>query len=233
MLPCDVLLIGPHPDDVELAAAGTILRLIAAGHTVSIVDLTRGEKGSRGTVQDRDAEAGDAAKALGLRERHNLGLPDTGVSADDAATGLLVAAIRSARPNLLFSPHARDVHPDHVAAAALAERAFFLAGLVHWEPAAGPPHRPRLHIRYPGNTPVEPSFVVDIADLQERKADVIRCYRSQLRPADRSHLTQGLDILERTQVRDRFHGTRIGCAAAEAFCLDGPLPLRDLRPLMG
>ena len=231
--PCDVLALGPHPDDIEIAAAGTLLLLIASGQTVSLVDCTRGEKGSRGTVADRDAEAAAAATRLGVSARHNLRLPDTGLCVDDESTRLLVATLRSARPRLLLAPHARDVHPDHVVAAQLVERAFFLAGLRNYEPQLGAPHRPRLFLRYPGNLPVEPSLVVDISAVADQKAKVVRCYRSQLTPPDRGHLVQGLDLLERAEVRDRFYGARIGVRAAESFCHDGPLPVRDLRLLLG
>jgi len=232
MRPCDALFLGPHPDDVEIAAAGTMLRLGAAGHRVAIVDATRGEKGSRGTPADRDREAAAAAQALGV-ERHCLGLPDTQVQVDEASVRALVALLRSGTPRLLFAPVDRDVHPDHVAVAQLAARAFFLAGLRNYAPDLGAPHRPRLFARYAGNVPVEPSFVVDVSDLVERKAAVVRCYASQLAPPDRSHLVQALDVLERAQVRDRFYGARVGCAAAEPFVLDGPVPLRDLAPWLG
>lgn len=230
--PCDVLALGPHPDDVEIAAAGTILLLRAAGRTVSVVDFTRGEKGSRGTAEQRDAEANDAAKRLGLHERHNLGLPDTALRTDDATVDRLVAVLRSARPQLLLAPHARDVHPDHTAAAEAVSRAYFLAGLRNHAPHLGAPHRPRLLLRYPGNQPVEPTLVVDVARVADAKADVLRCYRSQLAPADRGHLVQGLDVLERAVVRDRFFGARIGAAAGEPFWCDGPLPVHDLDALV-
>jgi bacillithiol biosynthesis deacetylase BshB1 len=226
------LFLGAHPDDVEIAASGAILRLGAAGCRVALLDATAGEKGSRGTPADRAAEAQAAAAALGAAWRQCLGLPDTAVVADDRSTRALVAALRSARPRLFWAPSPRDVHPDHLAVAALAERAFFLAGLLNFATELGPPHRPRLLIRYPGNVPQEPAFVVPIDDLVDRKAAVLRCYRSQLQPPDRAHLVQGLDVLERAQVRDRFYGARVGCAAAEPFLLDGPLPLRDLAPLM-
>ena len=231
--PCDVLAFGPHPDDVEIGAGGTLLRLIAAGHAASIVDLTRGEKGSRGTVDERLAEAAAAGAAMALQQRANLGIPDTQVAVDDAQTNLLVAVLRQARPRLLFAPHEHDLHPDHTAAARLVSRAFFLAGLKNHEPRLGEPHRPRLVLRYPGNVPVEPSIVVDISEVAARKDDVVRCYRSQLAPPDRSHLLQGIDVLERARVRDRFHGARIGVAAAEPFWHDGPLPVREAKLLMG
>jgi bacillithiol biosynthesis deacetylase BshB1 len=225
--PTDALFFGPHPDDVEIAASGTVLRLGAAGRRISFVDATRGEKGSRGTVQDRDAESAAASRLLGLLERHNLDLPDTQVAVDEPSTRALVEVLRSARPALFFAPVAQDQHPDHTAAAHLAERAMFLAGLANYAPELGAPFRPSLLIRYPGNRPIEPTIVVDISDFQDQKAAVLRCYASQIAPADRQHLLQRLDVLERSQVRDRFHGARVGVAAAEPFWLDGPLPLHD------
>jgi len=230
--PCDVLALGPHPDDIEIAAAGSLLRLVGQGLAVTLIDFTRGEKGSLGTVVDRDLEAAAAAQALGVQQRHNLLLPDTGITVDETTTDLLVGALRRARPRLLLSPLANDVHPDHVAAAQVTERAFFLAGLKHHAPHLGPPWRPTTLLRYAGNRPVNPTVVIDISDVAEAKADIIRCYASQLAPDERSHLTQGLDLLERARVRDRFFGASIGVEAAEAFWHQGPLPLRSLTAVL-
>ncbi len=230
---CDVLALGPHPDDLELGAAGTLLLLQKAGKTMALVDCTRGEKGSRGTVAERDAEALAASRLLGAACRTNLGLPDTGVRVDDASTDLLVAALRAVRPSLFFAPHEDDVHPDHTAVAQLASRAFFLAGLRHYQPRLGEAHRPRVLLRYPGNRPVPPTLVVDITNVAAAKADIVKCYRSQLNPPDRSHLTLGLDVWERSDVRDRFWGASIGVRVGEPFVHDGPLPLREVQALLG
>lgn len=234
VVPCDVLAIGPHPDDVEIALAGTLLRLRDAGKRVGVVDCTRGEKGSRGTAAERAAEAAAAAQLLGCAFRSNLGLPDGGVRADDdAGCDALVAALRAARPTALFAPLADDVHPDHVAAAGLVGRAWFLAGLKNHQPQLGAPHRPRLLLRYPGNRQPVPTLVVDVSAVADRKAAVVRCYRSQTNPPDRAHLVLGLDVVERAEVRDRFHGAAIGVARGEAFVHDGPLPVADLFGLLG
>lgn len=231
--PCDVLAVGPHPDDVEIAAAGTLLRLRDAGLRLAIVDCTRGEKGSRGSQQERDAEAAEAARLLGVVCRTNLGLPDAGVRADDERGGdALVATIRAARPRLLLGPLADDVHPDHVAAARLVERAWFLAGLRNHQPQLGAAHRPGLLLRYPGNRQPTPTLVVDVSAVAARKAEIVRCYRSQTAPPDRRHLVLGLDVVERAEVRDRFHGASIGVAMGEAFVHDGPLPIGDLAALL-
>ncbi|MEZ6036885.1 MAG: bacillithiol biosynthesis deacetylase BshB1 [Planctomycetota bacterium] len=227
--PCDLLGFGPHPDDVEIACGGTLLLAIAAGKTLALVDLTRGEMGSRGTAADRAAEAEAAGVALGATARCNLQLPDTGLrDEDDAATRLVVAAMRAVRPRIVLAPHERDVHPDHSAAARLIGRAHFLAGLRNWHPELGTAHRARVLLRYPGNRPVEPTLVVDITPVVAQKEQVVRCYRSQLAPPDKSHLVQGLDVLERAQVRERAFGTQIGVAAGEGYWHDGPLPVADL-----
>jgi N-acetylglucosamine malate deacetylase 1 len=233
LVPCEVLAFGPHPDDLEIGVGGTLLLLGGSGHRLALVDCTRGEMGSRGTVADRDAEAAAAAAQLGATLRHNLGMPDTGVRSDDASTNAVVRVLRTVRPALLLAPHEHDVHPDHTAAAQLIARAFFLAGLRNYEPALGAAHRPRVFLRYAGNQHVEPSLCVDITSVRDKKADVVRCYRSQLNPPDRSHLTLGLDVLERADVRDRFHGARIGAVAAEPLWHDGPLAIRDLKLLLG
>jgi LmbE family N-acetylglucosaminyl deacetylase len=115
-----VLALGPHPDDVEIATAGTLLLLRSRpDHRLAVVDCTRGEKGSRGTVAEREAEASwPPANDWASPRASTSGLPDTGVRVDDHATDALVAALRTVRPQLLLAPHELDVHPDHTAVAA-------------------------------------------------------------------------------------------------------------------
>ena len=223
----DVLMLGTHPDDVEISCGGTILQFVDLGRTVVVADLTRGEKATRGTAEIRATECEAATRMLNIKERINLELPDTELRDREPALRAVVEVLRRYRPRLLFAPHPVDVHPDHAAAARIAGRAYFLAGLRNFAPDAGPPHRPRLLLRYPGNDPVEPSFCVDISPLAERKREVIRCYATQVDLAEKSHLIRGLDPLERAEARDRFFGARIGYRAAEPFTLDGPLPLSD------
>ena len=231
MKPCDLLFLGAHPDDVEISCAGTILRAVAQGLKVSIADATAGEKGTRGTREQRAAEAAAAAQKLGLAERLCLGLPDTQLAVDERSLAALVGAIRSTRCRVLVSPVSRDAHPDHVALGQLAEKACFLAGLRNHAPELGAPHRPRVHLRYLGNQPVEPSIAIDISELAAAKVEVVRCYASQLSPPEKGHLLQGLDVLDRAIVRDRFHGSRIGAAAAEVFFHDGPIAIQIINQI--
>jgi bacillithiol biosynthesis deacetylase BshB1 len=229
--PCDVLVIAPHPDDAELACAGTLLKLTDAGRSVVVADLTAGEKGTRGTPETRASESAAAAKLLRLRERRCLGLPDTALRDDEHATRAVVAVLRELRPRVLLAPHAQDVNPDHVAAAAIVRRAYFHAGLRNASPDLGPPHRPGWLLWYPGNDPVEPSFCVDISALAARKRAVIACYATQVQQGD--HFAYRLDPLARAEARDRYCGAWLGVAAAEPFWTDRPLLLSDLAQIAG
>jgi bacillithiol biosynthesis deacetylase BshB1 len=227
------MVVAPHPDDAEISCGGTILALVARGARVAVVDMTRGERGTRGDEATRQAECAAATAALGLAERANLGLPDTAVRDDDEALSRLVGVLRRMRPRVLLAPLDRDLHPDHAATGAAVSRAFFHAGLVRVLPELGPPHRPQLLLRYPLHEEVSATLCVDISEFAERKLDVIRCYASQLPgddPAARAHLS-GLDPLERARARDLFYGALCGCRAAEPFATAAPLRVRDLLSL--
>jgi bacillithiol biosynthesis deacetylase BshB1 len=232
----EALCLGPHPDDAEIGCGGTILRLIAAGEKVAIVDMTRGEMGTRGDAKTRQRECEAATTVLGVAERTNLELPDTRLRADDdEMVAKVIAEIRRLRPRLFFAPHERDVHPDHVAAAHIARRAFFLAGLAKYGPELGAPFRPTVAIRYPGNNHVDPDFCVDISDFVPQKKAAIECYATQVNipgaEKDGAHFAKKIDPLDRCMVRDRYFGAQVGCRAAEPFVVDGPLLIHDLGSL--
>ena len=225
---CDVLAFGAHPGDVEIACGGSLLLMKQAGMSVAVVDCTRGEMGSRGTAVERDQEADAAAKALDLDARGNLGLGDTSIRDDDRSTDLIIATMRAVCPQVVFAPHERDLHPDHTNASKLIKRAHFLAGLRNYQPQLGKPHRATTLLAYPGNQLVEPTIVVDITAVVEQKLDAVRCYQSQLAPPERDHLVQGVDLLERTIIRQRAMGAMIAAAAGEGFCHDGPLRMANV-----
>ncbi|MFO1054208.1 MAG: bacillithiol biosynthesis deacetylase BshB1 [Planctomycetota bacterium] len=231
----DVLVLAAHPDDAEIGCGGTIARMVAAGSKVGVVDVTRGEAATRGDPETRAREAAAASRVLGLTVRTNLGLPDGSVRADDAATEAVVAVIRRHRPALLLAPLPIDAHPDHVAVADLARRAFFHSGLRKLFDGAGEPNRPRLLARYYGNDFAVPSFCVDVGPHLETKRAAIRCYASQFaaQAEGRAHYLRGLDPLERAEVRDRYFGALCGKSAAEPFAVDGPFALDAVALLIG
>ena len=228
--PVDVLAVGPHPDDVELCAGGWMLRLADEGKRLVVVDFTRGEGGSRGTVQEREAETAKASGLMGLAARENLGLPDTKLEVTADMTTPVVAAIRRWRPRVVLGPCSEDLHPDHVAAARLLERAYYLSTITRAEGGGHPPHRPDVLIQYYGHKEPAPSFVVDISDVWERRVELVACYASQLGTDGVEGPTTNIaspDFLRRMEARYAYWGARIGTRYAEPFRTDRMLPVDD------
>jgi bacillithiol biosynthesis deacetylase BshB1 len=226
--PIDVLAVGAHPDDVELGCAGLLLGLRARGYRFAILDLTAGEKGSRGDRETRAAEAKRAADLLGASARECLGLPDTQLAPTPGAVRLMVETLRTWRPRLVVSMSRGDAHPDHAACAAVVERATFLAPLKNAE-ANGEPHRARRVIRYSRHPWFQPSFVVDITDYVETKLEAIRCYESQFTRREDGPRTpiSAPDFEEDLKAFWRFWGKSVGALYAEPFAMDGPPALPD------
>lgn len=221
----ELLAFGAHPDDVELGAGGTLVAWVAGGGSATLVDLTAGERGTRGTPELRRQEARMAAQTLGV-QRVTLALPDAGLDADSPQQRLeVVRLLRQLRPQLLLLPHPADPHPDHRQASLLVQAAAFLAGVRNFEPQAGEPHRPPLLLAYPGPRQAgEPTLVVDVTAYYQRKQAVLACYRSQFAPqaGPPTHLASGF-FLEAIEGRDRAFGNLIGVPFGEGFFALGPL----------
>jgi len=228
----DVLAVGPHPDDVELAAGGTVALLSAAGRSVLLLDLTAGERATRGTVRERAREAAEAAFHLGA-SRECLGLPDSGLDAGDPRqVAALVAALRLHRPRLLLALHRNDDHPDHREGAELVARAAYLSGLRRYPEAdaESPAHRPDRVLYGMGRRPFAPSLVVDVSGVYEKKRLALAAYRSQFHrePGDpRVTPISDPEFLPRVEARDRYFGGWIGAAHGEPFFQEGPVPVLD------
>jgi bacillithiol biosynthesis deacetylase BshB1 len=233
-MPLDVLAIAAHPDDAEISLGGTLLKLAEAGQRVGVLDLTRGEMGTRGSQAERDAETAAANRVLRLAWRGNLELPDSRVTVTLESRERLARILREHAPRLVFAQHVEDLHPDHAACGVLAREAWYLAGLarVAERDGGGPARRPRFLFHYMGHVPFEPTLVVDVSAVWERKVELVRCYASQLAPrgaGDRGqHLLFGADILARSETRARYYGERIGVRYGEPLLHRGPLPAPDL-----
>lgn len=233
----DVLVIAAHPDDAEICVGGTLLRLVDGGHKVGILDLTRGEMGTRGTVEDRARESAAADRLLRPAWRGNLGLPDSRVEVTLENRERLARVLREHAPRLVLAQHDEDLHPDHAAAGRLAREAWYLSGLarVAERDGGGPPKRARYLFHFMGHVPFEPSLIVDVGPVFERKLALIRCYASQLQPTDASdqgkHLLFGADILQRAETRARYYGEHIGRSHGEPLLGRAPLALEDLSVL--
>jgi bacillithiol biosynthesis deacetylase BshB1 len=229
----DAVFFGPHPDDVELTSGGLAALLASHGHRVFVVDLTRGEAGSRGLVETRHQEAHAAAGILGV-ERENLGLPDLGILRSDHVQQRAVAGcLRRHRPRLVVAPDADDTHPDHVEAAHLITRACHLSGLAKFD-APGERFRPDrvLHALY--RSVRAPHLIVDVSAVWERRMEALRAHRSQLDPqavGPPTYLTAP-GFLGEVEARARTWGAAIGATHGEAYRVRGPLAVTDARALL-
>ena len=175
-----VLAIAAHRDDVELTCGGTLARAAALGQATGIIDLTKGEMGTRGTAELREREASRAAEILGVRERVNLGFPDAGIFNTNETRAALVREIRRLQPAVVLAPALSGRHPDHRITAELVRDACFLAGLAKYAPGSAA-HRPKkvLHCLSYREDHVKPTFVVDVSDVFEKKMAAIQAYESQ------------------------------------------------------
>ena len=229
----DLLVIGAHPDDAEISVGGTILRAGRAGKKVGVVDMTRGEMGTRGTAEDRDRETERASELMGLAWRHNLGQPDSRVVAGVEVREELARLMRETRPEVVISHHTEDLHPDHCATGRAVREAWYVAGLSRAAELAGggSAHRPPRLYHFLSHIDFPPTFVVDIGEVWEEKREVVRCYSSQLQPeheGDRGeHFLFGADILQRMESKARYYGEKIGAHFGEPLLHIGPVPLAD------
>jgi len=230
----DALFFGAHPDDVELTSGGLAALLASHGHAVGIVDLTRGESGSRGTAEERAKEAAAAAAALGVADRATLSLPDLGLDRrDPEQLRAVIACLRERRPRLVVGPDWHDTHPDHIEGSHLVARACYLAGLARF-PAPGERHRPErlLFALYRSSPPAH--VVVDITPVWERRAAALAAHRSQLAgPAGAPTYLTATDFMPEVEARARVFGAAIGARYGEGYRARGPVAVRDARALLG
>lgn len=231
----DLLVFGPHPDDLEIGMGASICLQTARGHRVGLCDLTRGERGSNGTPEERMKEADAASQVLGAAWRVNLGLPDGALGPEPELVRPIVELLRRGRPSVVAIPHGRDRHPDHVAAHLLLTRAVFDAGLRTY-PAEGDPWRPTRVFSYFINDWDHPDLVVDVSAIYDRKRAALDCHRTQFAPATdaavQTRLTSPL-FRQLIESRDAQFGAQAGVRFAEGFVTRDSLLLGDLLAAAG
>lgn len=213
----DLLVFGPHPDDLEIGLGGAIAKHVAMGHAVGLCDLTRGELGTNGTPEARLKEAEAAREVLGARWRENLGLPDGDIGGDPSHLRAIVELIRRAKPRTIAVPYGRDRHPDHVAASRLLTRAAFLSGLARYG-AEGQKWRADWLLYYFINDSTRPSFIVDVSPHYAVKRKALACHRSQFAPPASAASATRLNTPRFQQLiesRDAQFGALIGVEFAE------------------
>jgi N-acetylglucosamine malate deacetylase 1 len=227
----DLIAIAAHPDDVELTCGGTLLKVAQAGYKTGIIDLTRGEMGTRGDVETRRREAEAAARILRVRHRESLGLPDARLTADEKSKIAVARAIRRLRPHCVILPYWDARHPDHYTASRIGYEGCFLAGLKRLA-IDGEPFRPFKILYAVEYANVRPSFVVDITKQFAGRARAIGCYGSQFRPkgADRrSKVYIPLDRLsDQMELIARYYGELIGVRYGEPFLVKELMQVDDV-----
>jgi bacillithiol biosynthesis deacetylase BshB1 len=232
----DIAGICAHPDDAELVMGGTLALAAARGQRVALVDLTRGESGSRGTPELRAREAAEAARLLGALQRESLGLPDGGLQVVPEHKDAVVAALRRLRPRVVITQHWEQRHPDHAATSRIVQDAAFLAGLRNYRPDLGAAFRPRRLVYAVTLTETQeapPTFVVDVSAVWATKMSAVAAYVSQFvpRPGDPA---SPLDRYRETiELAARRHGERVGVHFGEGFVTREPLLVDDVAGLAG
>ncbi len=228
----DILAIAAHRDDVEQTCGGTLIRMAEQGYRTAVVDLTAGEMGTRGSAEQRAAEAEAAAVLMLLSERHNLELPDARLENTLPARLKLAAKIRELRPRVVILPYWEARHPDHYRCCELGYEACFVAGLRKLD-LDGEPHRPSQILYASLYTDVKPSFVVDISAQFERRLEALLCYRSQysdqktgseLFPAEE-------EVAERVRAIARRFGMLIDARYGEPYVVKETLRVEDVTRL--
>ena len=230
--PVDILAFGPHPDDIEIGLGGTVARHVASGLRVGLCDLTAGEMGSNGTVEQRLAEAEDARAVLGAAWRVNLRLPDRSLGSDPAHARAIASLVRTARPRVVAVPYWSDRHPDHVAASQLLTDGVFNAGLRRYD-ADGEAWKPEWTCYYFINDSATPSFVIDVSQHYETKRRALACHATQFRPAGAGAVQTRLTSSRFQQLiesRDAQFGALAGVAFAEGFVVKQPIVRTTLFP---
>jgi bacillithiol biosynthesis deacetylase BshB1 len=215
----DVLAIGAHPDDVEIGAGGFVALMASQGKKVGLLDLTRGEMGTRGTPEQREEESSEAARLLGASFRANLGLPDSKLFNCLEYREKIAEVIRQAKPRYCLTSYFSAKHPDHSAAGELVQGASWIAGLHNYE-SKFEAHRPSRVFYYPSRYEFKPSFVVDVTEVWEKKKKAVRAFKSQFFQADSNEPETEIarrGFFDMIEARARGYGRKIGAEFAEPF----------------
>lgn len=235
----DILAIGAHPDDVELSCSATLAKEISQGKKVGILDLTKGELGTRGSAEIREQEATDAAERLGVEFRHNLEFSD-GFIVNNAASQLeIIKILRKYQPDIVLCNAIDDRHTDHAKASKLASDACFLSGLRKIETIFEGNHqaawRPKHVYHYIQWKNIEPDFVVDVTGFMEKKIEVVKAYKSQFHDPDSKEPVTPItsqNFMDSLTYRAMDLGRLIGVDHGEGFTVERYVAVKSLYDLI-
>ena len=226
----DIIFFGAHPDDIELSCGGTVAKCVKDGLRVAMIDLTRGEMGTRGTPQTRKREAANSAKILGATFRQQLDFGDGNLQTGREQELQIIEILRRTRPQLVVAPYPDDRHPDHTRTGRIVTEASFYAGLRALDTGLKA-HRPQTVLYYLQNYMFTPSFVVDVTRQWKTKMRSVAAYKSQFHdPNSKEPQTFISDpkFLEMIEARGKHFGALIGAAYGEAFVTKQPPRIDDL-----
>jgi bacillithiol biosynthesis deacetylase BshB1 len=230
----DILVLAAHPDDAELACSGTIAAHVAMGKKVGVVDLTRGELGTRGSIETRAKEAEEGAKVLGLSIRENLCLPDGFFQNNEESLTEIIKAIRKYQPEIVLANAIEDRHPDHGMGGAVATRACFLSGLRKIE-TGQEAWRPKNVYHYIQDRMLQPDFIVDITPYWEKKISSIKAYRSQFFDSNSKEPVTYIstpEFMKFIEARAVEFGHAIGVKYGEGFTKEKQIGINNLFELI-
>lgn len=232
----DILAFGAHPDDVECAVGGIVLSQTQKGNKAAIVDLTKGELGSSGTVELRSLETIEASKILGIIFRENLGMEDGFIENNKPNKLAIIKMIRKYRPKIILAPALYDRHPDHGSTAKLISEAAFLAGLAkiktEIDTKKQSPHRPIAVYHYIQDLFIEPDVVINISDTFENKMKAIKAYKSQFLQPNNDQPNGANALIRQIEATNSIFGRAINVQFAEGLNVNRYLGTNDLMNLI-
>ena len=235
----DILVIMAHPDDAELCCSGTILASINQGLTVGLVDLTRGELGTRGDEQIRLLESKNSSDLLELKFRDNLGFRDGFISDAENYINEIIKKIRKYSPKIIITNSKIDRHPDHENTSKIVKKACFLSGLVKYKTKLNnknqQPHRPKLILYSIQNDYIEPDIIIDVSNFFSKKMESVKCFKSQFYDPESSEpnsFISSIEFLDFVESRSIEMGHKIGTKHGEGFTLDNPVSINSLSNII-
>ncbi len=231
----DILVLAAHPDDAELGCGGTIAKHVSLGKKVGIIDFTRGELGTRGTIETREREANASGKILGLSARENLNFKDGFFQNDESHQREVVRMIRKYQPDIVLANAIHDRHPDHGKGSALAFHSCFLAGLAKIETKENDtvqkPWRPHVLYHYIQSQMITPNFVVDVSDFWNKKMEAVKAFKSQFHDPKSNEPETYISsegFLKMLEARGIEFGHAIGAHYGEGFTVNRTIGVNNL-----
>jgi bacillithiol biosynthesis deacetylase BshB1 len=234
----DILVLAAHPDDAELGCGGTIAKHVSLGSKVGIVDFTKGELGTRGTIETREEEANASAKILGLSARENLSFKDGFFKNDESHQREVVRMIRKYQPDIVLANAIHDRHPDHGKGAELAFHSCFLAGLSKIETkekeTVQKPWRPKVLYHYIQSQMIAPNFVVDVSEFWDKKMEAVKAFKSQFHDPNSKEPETYISsegFLKMLDARGIELGHAIGARYGEGFTVNRTIGVNELTDI--